>query len=152
MKLNRSSDSIIISNLLDMANPDKRSLILLVDDFTDAREMYAEYLAFRGYRVVTAASGAEALEVAYQPERPRLILMDLRMLGVDGTAAMRALRAEPTFAGVPIIAFTAHAMQNEHDQAMLDGFDAVIAKPCLPDELVTLITPFLDGSRQRLQT
>lgn len=125
------------------------ALILLVDDYSDAREMYAEYLAFRGYRVVTAASGAEALKLAHNPERPAIILMDLRMIGMDGTTAMQSLRSEPVFAGVPIVAFTAHALQKEHDQAMLDGFDAVIAKPCLPDELVTLITPFLDGSRPR---
>jgi two-component system, cell cycle response regulator DivK len=123
------------------------SLILLVDDFEDAREMYAEYLSFRGYRIVTAASGAEALRVAHLPDRPTLILMDIRMLGMDGTAAMQSLRLEPAFAGVPIIAFTAHALRSEHDAALLAGFDAVIAKPCLPDELVTLIQPFLGPTR-----
>jgi CheY-like chemotaxis protein len=128
------------------------ALILLVDDYSDAREMYAEYFAFRGYRLVTAASGGEALKVAHNPERPAIILMDLQMLGMDGTTAMQFLCKEPAFAGVPIVAFTAHALQNEQDQAILDGFDAVIAKPCLPDELVTLITPFLDGSRQRFQS
>ena len=123
------------------------ALILLVDDFDDAREMYAEYLAFRGYRVITAASGAEALEVAHRPERPTLILMDLRMLGMDGTEAMQSLRSDPRFTSVPIIAFTAHALREEHDAAMRHGFDAVIAKPCLPDELITLIAPYLDANR-----
>src|SRR5688572_29843435 len=99
-----------------------RALILLVDDFDDAREMYAEYLAVRGYRVVTASSGAEALEVAHRPERPTLILMDLRMLGMDGTTAMQSLRSEARFAAVPIIAFTAHALREEHDDAMRHGF------------------------------
>jgi CheY-like chemotaxis protein len=51
------------------------------------------------------------------------------------------------FANVPIVAFTAHAMQNEHDQAISEGFDAVIAKPCLPEELITLIHPFLDEDK-----
>src|SRR4051794_27740757 len=117
-------------------------LILLVDGFDDAREMYSEYLTFRGYRVVTAASGEEALTLAHM-ERPALILMDLRMWGMDGTAAMRSLRAEPEFVGVPIVAFTAHAMRAEQDAAMLAGFDAVISKPCLPDDLVRRIEPFL---------
>ena len=118
-------------------------LILLVDDFDDGREMYAEYLAFRDYRVVTAASAAEALEIARGPERPALILMDLRMLDVDGTAAMRTLRVDPDFALVPIIAFTAHALDDERASALRDGFDDVIAKPCLPDELVERIQPYL---------
>jgi CheY-like chemotaxis protein len=122
------------------------SLILLVDDFTDAREMYEEYLTFRGYRIVTAASGAEALRIAHA-ERPSLILMDLRMMGMDGTETMRALRNDGTFANVPIVAFTAHALVDEHDAAMLNGFDAVIRKPCLPDELVTLIQALLAEGR-----
>jgi two-component system cell cycle response regulator DivK len=130
-----------------MSKSRESSLILLVDDFDDAREMYAEYLEFRGYRVVTAASGAQALEVAHLPERPTLILMDLRMLGMDGAAALRSLRSEAAFADVPIIAFTAQAMRDEREAAIRDGFDAVIAKPCLPDELITLIHPFLDAGR-----
>jgi CheY-like chemotaxis protein len=117
-------------------------LILLVDDFTDAREMYAEYLAFRGYAVVTAASGHEAVALALT-ERPKLILMDLNMRGMTGTEAMRLLRAEPACQGVPILAFTAHAMAAEQVQAISEGFDAVIAKPCLPDQLVELIQPYL---------
>ena len=121
-----------------------RPLILLVDDFTDAREMYAEYLAFRGFAVLTAASGPEALALA-RSERPTLILMDIGMRGMTGTEAMQLLRAEPVFAGVPIIAFTAHAMAREQMQALTDGFDAVIPKPCFPDQLVTLIQPYLDA-------
>lgn len=121
-------------------------LILLVDDFEDAREMYAEYLSFRGYRVVTAVSGEEAVEIAHR-ERPAVILMDLRMPGMTGTAAMRVLRGEPAFSGVPIVAFTAHALDDEQEAAMCAGFDYVIAKPCFPDELVRMIEAFLRLSR-----
>ena len=121
------------------------ALIVVVDDFNDARERYAEYLTFRGYRVVSAVSGAEALEVAHQPQRSTPILMDVQMLGMDGTPALRSLRNEPAVASVPIMAFTAHARRDEHDAAMRAGFDAVIAKPRLPDDLITLIDPFLDG-------
>jgi CheY-like chemotaxis protein len=48
---------------------------------------------------------------------------------------------------VPIIAFTAHALQCEREAALNAGFDAVMAKPCLPDDLVTLIAPFLASDR-----
>ena len=118
-------------------------LILLVDDFRDALEMYAEYLRFRGFRVATAASGAQAVTVASGAERPAIILMDLEMRGMSGTEALRILRGNPALAAVPIVAFTAHALAAEHAIALRDGFDGVIPKPCLPDQLVTLIEPYL---------
>jgi two-component system cell cycle response regulator DivK len=118
-------------------------LILLVDDFVDGREMYAEYLSFRGYRVVTADSGVDAVRIAKLPDRPTLILMDIRMPNLDGTAAMKVLRQDPGFAAVPIVALTAHALEDERAAALLDGFDGVISKPCLPDELVERIQPYL---------
>jgi CheY-like chemotaxis protein len=136
--------------LLDVERtPVNRSspLILLVDDFTDTLEMYAEYLTFRGLRVATAASGAEAVAMGLAADRPAVILMDLEMRGMSGTEALRVLRAEPMLAAVPILAFTAHAMVSERDVAMRHGFDGVIPKPCLPDELVTLIAPYLTQHR-----
>jgi two-component system, cell cycle response regulator DivK len=118
-------------------------LILIVDDFTDALEMYDEYLRFRGFRVATAASGADAIAIATGADRPALILMDLEMRGMSGTEALQELRAHPTLANVPILAFTAHALVAERDLAIREGFGAVIAKPCLPDELITIIQPYL---------
>jgi two-component system cell cycle response regulator DivK len=120
-------------------------LVLLVDDYDDAREMYEEYLMFRGYRVLTAASGAEALRVA-QAERPALILMDLAMVDMSGAQALHALRNLPELAAVPVIAFTAHAMDRERDEALLDGFSAIVTKPCLPDELVAVIETYVAGN------
>lgn len=118
-----------------------RPLILLVDDYVDALDLYAPYLSERGFRVVTAASGEDALRVARQ-ERPDLILMDLLMGGMNGTQVMRTLRAEAKFAGVRIIAFTAHVLSGS--AAMSEGFDAVITKPCWPDDLVNRIQPFFN--------
>jgi two-component system, cell cycle response regulator DivK len=117
-------------------------LILLVDDFHDALDMYREYLEFNGYRVVTARSGQQALEAA-GAERPALIFMDLRMPHMSGTEALHLLRSDPAFSAVPIIAFTAHALEDERRIALRDGFDEVISKPCLPDELMTAIERIL---------
>ena len=61
----------------------KRRLILLVDDFADNREMYADYLTFSGFEVAEAADGIEALEMAFAL-RPDLIVMDLSLPGLDG--------------------------------------------------------------------
>jgi two-component system cell cycle response regulator DivK len=117
-------------------------LILLVDDFLDALEMYEEYLQFKGYRVVTATDGPSAIEIA-RSQRPALILMDLQMGGVTGTQAMRVLRADAGFDGMPIVAFTAHALEEQRVEAMNAGFDEVVAKPCLPDELVAAVERLL---------
>ena len=118
-------------------------LVLLVDDYRDGREMYAEYLTFCGFRVATASSGAQAVALASGPERPAVILMDLEMSGMSGADALRALRANPALIRVPILALTAHAMSAERETAIRDGFDDVIPKPCLPDELVAIIDRYL---------
>jgi len=121
-------------------------LILLVDDFEDAREMYREYLAFVGYRVETASSGGEAIRLA-KLQKPAVILMDVEMRGMSGDAALHLLRADPALADVPVIAFTAHALEHEQISHLVNGFDAVIPKPCLPDDLVAIMQPFLDKHR-----
>jgi CheY-like chemotaxis protein len=122
-------------------------LILFVDDFDDARDMYGQYLAFVGYRVQMAASGAEAVHLA-NANPPALVLMDIEMPDMSGGDALRLLRANPALASIPIIAFTAHALEHERVAQLVDGFDGVIPKPCLPDDLVTLIEPFLTGHRE----
>jgi CheY-like chemotaxis protein len=121
-------------------------LILLVDDFDDAREMYAEYLAFVGYHVEMASSGAEGIRLA-KLHTPALILMDIEMPEMSGTATLRLLRSDPALADIPVIAFTAHALEHEQAAHLVAGFDAVIPKPCLPNDLVTLIEPFLARRR-----
>ena len=116
--------------------------ILLVDDFEDGLEMYHEYLTFRGHRVHVARDGVEAVDQA-RLHRPDLILLDLRMPKMTGTEVMRVLRSDSSFERVPILALTAHALDVERRAALLAGFDAVIAKPCLPDELAAVVEMIL---------
>ena len=126
--------------------PPHAPLILIVDDYDDALDIYGSYLTFKGYRTVAATNGEEGVAAA-RAYRPDVILMDLRMGGMTGTDAMRALRRDDVFAGVPIAALTAHALDEEKRQALADGFDAVIAKPCLPQELVAHVERLLSGDR-----
>jgi two-component system, cell cycle response regulator DivK len=116
--------------------------ILIVDDYEDGREMYAEFLGFSGFRVRTAASGEEAI-AAIHAECPTLVLMDIGMQGMTGTEAMRQLRDTHACDGTPIVALTAFAMESEVTQFLAEGFDAVIPKPCLPDDLLTFVTAIL---------
>ena len=124
-----------------MSTPPSRQ-ILIVDDFEDALDIYGEYLRFKGFNVITASSGAEAVRAAQQTH-PALIFMDLRMAGMTGAEALAILRQDPDFADVPIIAFTAHALEEERVQALAAGFDELVAKPCLPDELLGIVERLL---------
>ena len=122
------------------------ALILVVDDYEDAAVMYHDFLTFKGFRVITASSGVEALALA-QAHKPQLILMDIEMPRMNGTEAMRILRADPTFDHIPIVAFTAHALEFEQQAARNAGFDEVIAKPCLLDQLLVAVERLLATPR-----
>lgn len=121
--------------------------VLLVDDFEDGLEMYREYLIFRGYQVVVARNGEEAI-VQARTHRPAVILLDIRMPGMTGTDAMRVLRSDPSFQPVHIIALTALALEGERLAALAAGFDELIPKPCLPDQLVLAIERILATTRE----
>jgi two-component system, cell cycle response regulator DivK len=110
-------------------------LILVVDDFLDNRQMYAEYLEFSGLRVEEAQNGHEALEKAFAL-RPDLIVMDLSLPGIDGWEATRRLKADPRTKRIPVIALTGHALAGHSKGAMDAGCDAFITKPCLPERLL----------------
>ncbi|MDE3153553.1 MAG: response regulator [Acidobacteriota bacterium] len=120
----------------------QRPVVLLVDDYPDAREMYSEYLGFAGYDVVEATSGPEAIDKA---ERlcPDIILMDLSLPGMDGWEATRRLKSGPRTRSIPVVALTGHALSGHFDQARRAGCDAFVTKPCLPDALVAEIQKLL---------
>jgi two-component system, cell cycle response regulator DivK len=110
-------------------------LILVVDDFLDNRQMYAEYLEFSGLRVEEAENGHQALEKAFAM-LPDLIVMDLSLPGIDGWEATRRLKADPRTKRIPVIALTGHALAGHSKGAMDAGCDAFITKPCLPERLL----------------
>ena len=120
--------------------------ILLVDDFEDGLEMYQEYLTYRGYHVVVARDGEEAIAQA-RAHRPDVVLLDIRMPGMTGTQAMRILRSDPSFERTPIVALTAHALEGERIDALAAGFDDLIPKPCLPDQLAFAVERILTARR-----
>ena len=127
-----------------MTDPAPDPLILVVEDFDDAREMYRDYLEFAGFRVETARDGREGIEKA-RAFQPDLILMDLSLPGIDGWEATRLLKAAPETRQIIIIALSAHALATEGERARAAGCDGFIAKPCLPPDLVLEITKYLKG-------
>jgi two-component system cell cycle response regulator DivK len=119
-----------------------RPLILVVEDFEDAREMYREYLEFSGFRVETACDGRAAIETARRIN-PDLVLMDLSLPGIDGWEATRMLKSDPATSHLLIVALSAHALAPEGERARAVGCDGFIAKPCLPTDLVAEIVRYL---------
>jgi CheY-like chemotaxis protein len=123
-----------------------RSLILLVEDLLDARELYAEYLNYAGFSVVTAINGHEAVRLT-RLLQPDLILMDLRMPGMDGLEATADLKSDPAVAHIPIVAITADPSVEISEKALAAGCAAFISKPALPDEVAREINRVLNASR-----
>jgi two-component system, cell cycle response regulator DivK len=121
-------------------------LVLVVEDYQDAREMYAAYLQFSGYRVAEAANGLEALEKTREL-MPDIILMDLALPKMDGWEATRRLKADDRTKHIPIVALTGHALAGHAEGARQAGCDAFVTKPCLPDALVTEIQRMLSVRR-----
>jgi CheY-like chemotaxis protein len=126
---------------------DQSPLILVVDDYQDAREMYSEYLQYSGFRVAEARNGNEALEQAFAL-KPDLILMDLSLPGMDGWEATRRLKADAATRHIPIVALTGHALAGASEGARRAGCDSFVTKPCLPDDLVVEVRRMLNTVKQ----
>ena len=113
--------------------------LLIVDDEPENIELLTRRLTRRGFAVVSATSAEEGVAKA-EAERPDVILMDIRMPGVDGFEATRRLKAKPATRPIPVIALTAHAMQEDRDQALAAGADDYETKPVDLDRLLAKIT------------
>ena len=116
-----------------MNDPGQSPLVLVVEDYQDAREMYAAYLQFSGYRVAEATNGIEAIEQANEL-MPDIILMDLALPKMDERTRH-----------IPIVALTGHALAGHAEGARQAGCDSFVTKPCLPDALVAEIKRMLAG-------
>jgi CheY-like chemotaxis protein len=125
-------------------NGSQQPLVLVVEDYQDAREMYAAYLSFSGYRVAEATNGIEAIEKTIEL-MPDIILMDLALPRMDGWEATRRLKLDERTRHIPIVALTGHALAGHAEGARQAGCDAFVTKPCLPDALVAEIQRMLAG-------
>jgi CheY-like chemotaxis protein len=119
-------------------------LVLIVDDFEDNREMYAQYLRFHGYEIAEADNGQEALKQA-AALHPDVIVMDLSLPGMDGWEATRRLKQEPLTRDIPVIALTGHALTGSEHTAREAGCDTFLTKPCAPAVLGQEIRKMLPG-------
>jgi two-component system cell cycle response regulator DivK len=118
--------------------------VLVVDDNPLNLELLKDVLVAAGYVVRQAASGPEAL-AAVKQELPRIILMDIGMPQMDGYAVLKALRADPATASIPVVAVTSYAMAGDERRARAAGFDGYISKPIDIRNLPQSVADVLDG-------
>jgi CheY-like chemotaxis protein len=102
--------------------------ILLVDDDEMNRDMLSRRLIRKGYEVIVAVDGAEAVRMS-QSQAPDLVLMDSNLPVLSGPEATRKIREVPSERHLPIISLTAHAMAGEHERAIQAGCDDYVSKP-----------------------
>jgi two-component system cell cycle response regulator DivK len=123
--------------------------VLIVEDNEDNRELVVKVLRNKGYEMVQAADGEEALEKAVA-ERPDLILLDISLPKLDGYEVAKRLKSMEEFQEIPIIAFTAHAMKGDREKVIVAGFEGYISKPVNVRELPEQVRSFIRGKRESI--
>jgi len=113
-------------------------LVLVVDDYPEAREMYAEWLRVSGYRVAAAGTVGEALDLA-RTLNPAAVLMDLSLPGVDGFAATRELKGDPRTRHIPVLALSGHVGADTARRALDAGCDGFLVKPTPVHDVVVAL-------------
>ena len=108
-------------------------LVLLVEDHSDTRQMYAEFMS--GRFEVTEAPDAELALSMIHGRPPRLIITDLSLPGMDGFEMIERLKGDPKTEHIPVICLSGYGGQSHHERARALGCDLVLQKPCLPDAL-----------------
>ncbi|MCX4622400.1 response regulator [Streptomyces albogriseolus] len=124
--------------------PSTSGRVLVVDDNKVIRQLIRVNLELEGIEVVTAADGAECLEVVHQV-RPDLITLDVVMPRLDGLRTAGRLRSDPRTAGIPLVIVSA-CTQHEVDSGLDVGVDAFLAKPFEPQELVRVVQSLVSSS------
>jgi CheY-like chemotaxis protein len=119
--------------------------ILVVDDNPANLRLLRMLLMGEDYDVRTAGSGSEALGVVGD-FRPRLILMDLQMPGMDGFELTRRLKADPATRDIVIVALTAYAMKGDEERARAAGCDDYVSKPIDTRALPAVIARHIDAA------
>lgn len=118
--------------------------ILVIEDQALNLELVTDLLEAAAYTVRQARSAEEGLRLARE-EPPDLILMDIRLPGMDGHAAVRLLKQDPRTRRIPTVALTAQAMKGDDEQARVAGFDGYITKPIDTRSFADTVARFLES-------
>ncbi|MCM1974459.1 MULTISPECIES: response regulator [Streptomyces] len=127
--------------------PGASGRVLVVDDNKVIRQLIRVNLELEGFEVVTAADGAECLDVVHQVQ-PDVVTMDVVMPRLDGLRTAARLRSDPRTRELPLVIVSA-CTQYEVDTGLDVGVDAFLAKPFEPAELVRLVGKLIERARSR---
>lgn len=116
--------------------------VLIVDDNAVNLKLVKVILVKEGYQVTTAGDAEEALKVIAS-DRPRLILMDIQLPGMDGLTLTKKLKEDPATKGIAVVALTAYAMKGDEEKAKAAGCDGYLTKPIDTQALPGLVAGFL---------
>ena len=119
--------------------------ILVVEDNNRNRRLLKILLESRGYEVIEAVTGEEAMKYL-RDSNPDLILMDIQLPNVDGLELTRDIKSNPKTADIPIVAVTAYAMKGDRERILEAGCDGYISKPIDTRKLILLVTETLENS------
>ncbi len=119
--------------------------VLIVEDDPVSLKLVRDVLQAGGYETEEVTDGEAAVSQAARL-KPDLIIMDIRLPGIDGLEATRRLRSDPITAIIPIVAVTAHAMPEDEARIRAAGFDAYFAKPLRFAELVAAVNRLLESA------
>ena len=121
-------------------------VILLVEDDVKSRKLVRDLLTLKGYEIIEAETGEEGVRLALD-RRPSLVLMDIRLPGIDGIEALGRLRANVATRGIPIMAMTASVMAKDRQNVLDAGFDAFQSKPINVKEFLVAVEHLLRSHR-----
>jgi CheY-like chemotaxis protein len=127
---------------MNLQRQESASTILLVEDFDDTRLMMKMWLVKRGYRVIEAETGEEAIAIA-RSEHPDLILMDMMMPGMNGLDATHQIRQDQSLRTTPIVAVSAYGADEYRRIAIEAGCNEYVSTPFEPRALAELIDSLL---------
>ncbi len=128
-------------------NPKK---LLLIDDDPNLILLVKDYLEFRGYDVVTAENGREALEVLEQ-QTPDMIICDVMMPEMDGYSLVSTIRSDPKTSWIPVLFLSAKGQSQDRVKGLNIGADVYMVKPFEPEELVAQVESSLKQASRLIQ-
>ncbi|HEY9808572.1 MAG TPA: response regulator transcription factor [Halomicronema sp.] len=119
-------------------SPREQKRLLLIDDDPNLILLVKDYLEFRGYEVITAENGREALELLDQ-EQPDMIICDVMMPEMDGYSFVRCVREDPRTSWIPVLFLSAKGQSQDRVKGLNTGADVYMVKPFEPEELVAQV-------------
>ena len=112
--------------------------VLVVEDNERNMKLFRDVLQASGFRTLEATTGEQAVELVFE-HRPDLVLMDIQLPDFDGIEALGRVRANDSFASVPVVALTAQAMEGDRERFLAAGFDGYLSKPVNIAEFVITV-------------